>query len=97
MAKLTIIHDKRVYKDEFLALPAELIHQMCTNQITIHVSSIQQTRQFERLERQLIQWVSENCSGLYKFQTNSVNFTIHFQNENDMVAFKLRWEGDVPD
>ncbi len=37
----------------------------------------------------MIDWCNENCSGLYR----RYSVTFYFEEESDMVAFKLYWYG----
>lgn len=75
----------RLHDNIWEILPKNLQIQMIRN----HIYVVDPDRLSGHYIDDLIDWCNENCFGLYYLD----NVTFYFEEESDMVAFKVRWHG----
>ena len=79
---ISILRSKRLWKDEWTVMPKDIVLVMVRNQV-----SIESDASFD--ESGMIYWCNQNCNGLFRY-TNPI---FYFEEESDMLAFKLSWDG----
>lgn len=80
---LDIVQSKRVMKEGWQLLPKKILVQMLRNQVIFY--NAVGTVTIEELAR----WCDKNCNGLYRISDPRA----YFEEEADMVAFKVYWHG----
>ena len=73
---------KRLFADAWELLPKDVLMKMLRNHITVNYHGVNE-------ELMIFKWCDEHCSGLYRCSTND----IYFEEESDMLAFKLTLDG----
>lgn len=79
---VSVKRTKRIWKDAWNVLPKNLILKMVRTQIQIEIDDI------SSLDA-IIEWCNENCNGLFRYSDN----IFYFEEESDMTAFKIMWDG----
>lgn len=76
------MRSKRVWKDAWEVLPKDLILKMVSTQVEIKITNIS-------ILDTIITWCNGNCNGLFRYADK----IFYFEEETDMTAFKLMWDG----
>ena len=84
---ITIASSKRIWKEGWNLLPKDLLVAMLNNQIKLGING--GIGISGKLESGMANWCDENCNGLYRLHAGCG----YFEQEEDMVAFKIYWEG----
>lgn len=88
---ITIVKSKRIWKEGWALLPKDLLVTMLKNQIRLGIND--GTGISGIIEAGMANWCDENCNGLYRLHGGYG----HFEEEADMTAFKIYWEGKDED
>lgn len=83
---ISIIRTRRIWKDAWDVLPKNLILKMVRAQVGIKADN---TSMLDTI----ITWCNENCNGLYRYSDG----IFYFEEETDLVAFKIMWDGKEED
>lgn len=84
---IVILTSKRVMDNPWKRLPEKILISMLRNQVVYGLEEYNRVN--TPTERKIIHWCGENCSGLYRID----DATAYFEEESDMIAFKIYWQG----
>ncbi len=76
-------------KDCWELLPKKILLTMLNNQVILDLGAAGTDTTFGILREEMAIWCDANCNGFYRL----INRRAYFEEESDMVAFKLNWDG----
>lgn len=91
--KIIMNSRKRLTENDFSLLPPDIIYQMLLNRLMIDLGTYLDSFR-EPARTMMVKWCESNIKGLYRYEESKFNPDyILFENQEDLLAFKLRFEG----
>jgi len=83
---ISITRSKRIWKSDWEVLPKDIVLKMVQTQAQVEVSNTSTLAT-------IVKWCNENCNGLFRYSDS----IFYFEEESDMTAFKIMWDGKEDD